>query len=280
MLTAEEEEFIARHAYVPEHLPGYGRIVSGGEPFLSGDFLFYHAKGFLVFIGYPLEGQFDRPKMERALEETVRRTHPTRVACIASSIFRQDGEREKPDCYYRLDLAREEIRPKVKNMLQRASRELDVNKGCPFREEHHSLISDFLASRNLHEGTRAIFERIPHYASSVPSAVLFEARDRDQRLIGYDIADFGAKSYAFYMFNFRSRKHAVPGASDLLFFALIQAARERGKSFLNLGLGINDGVASFKKKWGGVSFLKYESLLYRPAPPSLFESIRQGVTPT
>lgn len=277
MLTAGEEEFIARHAYVPEHLPGYGRVVSGGEPFLSGDFLFYHAKGFLVFIGYPLEGEFDRRKMEKALEETVRRTHPTRVAWIAPSISRQDGEREKPDCYYRLDLAGGEIHPKVKNMLQRASRELGVNKGCPFLEEHHSLIADFLATRKVHAGTRAIFERIPRYASSVPSAVLFEARDRARRLIGYDIADFGAKGYAFYMFNFRSRQHPVPGASDLLLFALIQEARERGKSFINLGLGINARVAFFKKKWGGVPFLNHESLLYRSAPPSLFESILQGV---
>jgi len=87
------------------------------------------------------------------------------------------------------------------------------------------------------------------------SALVFEARTAHGDLAAFDVAEFGAREYAFYMFNFRARRRSVPGASDLLLAHIIERAKAEGKGYLNLGLGIDAGVAFFKKKWGAAPFL-------------------------
>ena len=72
--------------------------------------------------------------------------------------------------------------------------------------------------------------------------------------------DLGAADYAFYLFNFRSGKLNVPGASDLLIHEMVRLAQLKGKKAVNLGLGINSGVRRFKEKWGGTPFLEYSSV--------------------
>ena len=69
----------------------------------------------------------------------------------------------------------------------------------------------------------------------------------------------GSASYAFYLFNIRSPKVNVPGASDLLFHEMVRLAQAEGKKALNLGLGIHPGVRRFKEKWGGTPFLNHAS---------------------
>jgi len=277
MITPGEEDYVKDFAYVAEHVPGYGAAISGGEPFLLENYLCYHGKEFLIFIGYPLQGLFDETRMEKTLEGAIKRFNPSRVALIASSIGRRDGERQHPDTYYKLDLTRLKVQSKLKNMIQRASRELEVEMVREFKSEHQRLVTDFLESRRVSEGTRYIFGKIQEYLSSVPTAWILNARTRDGRLAGYDIAEFGAKNYAFYMFNFRSRQNAVPGTSDLLLHELLQEAKHQGKLFFNLGLGVNPGVAFFKRKWGGQPFLSHESVLFGLRRPSPFDAFFQGL---
>jgi hypothetical protein len=45
---------------------------------------------------------------------------------------------------------------------------------------------------------------------------------------------------------------------------MIKFAREEKKEKINLGLGINQGVTFFKKKWGGKASLPYAFCLYSP----------------
>lgn len=277
MITPGEEELIKHNAYVPEHLPGYGAAVSGGEPFLLENYLCYQGGESLIFLGYPLQEPFEETKMEKILEGAIERFRPSRVALIAPYISRRDGERGDRNTYYKLDLATLKIPAKLKNTLQMASRELEVEKGREYGIEHQQLVEDFLESRQVSEGTRTIFGKIHEYLSSVPTAWVFNARTRSGRLAGFDIAEFGAKNYAFYMFNFRSRQNPVPGTSDLLLHELIQEAKQQGKIFFNLGLGVNTGVAFFKKKWGGRPFLNHEFVLFRPQRPSPFEAFFQGL---
>jgi hypothetical protein len=73
--------------------------------------------------------------------------------------------------------------------------------------------------------------------------------------------DLGSARYAFYLFNFRSIDTYIPGASDLLFYEMIQLAHSQGKVFFNLGLGIHPGVRRFKEKWTATPFLQYSSAL-------------------
>ena len=51
------------------------------------------------------------------------------------------------------------------------------------------------------------------------------------------------------MFAFR-RRDSPPGTGDALLHALAAEAAERGQRSLNLGLGIDEGIAFVKKKWG------------------------------
>jgi len=275
MITPAEEDFIKNLAYVPEHLPGYGAAISGGETFLLENYTCYREEEFLIFIGYPLQDPFDETKMEKILAAAIERFTPARVALIAPSISRRDGERGDSDAYYQLDLAILKIPSKVKNMVQRASQDLQVEKGREFKSEHRQLVADFLGSRRVSEGTHTIFQKIQEYLASVPTAWVLSARARDGGLAGFDIAEFGAKDYAFYMFNFRSSPNAAPGTSDLLLYELIQEAQQQGKRFVNLGLGVNAGVTFFKKKWGGRPFLNHEFVLFEPRRTSPFEALLQ-----
>jgi hypothetical protein len=42
-------------------------------------------------------------------------------------------------------------------------------------------------------------------------------------------------------------------------------ARESGKAYVQLGLGVNPGIRRFKEKWGGKPTLPYEHCKYRPS---------------
>jgi hypothetical protein len=160
-------------------------------------------------------------------------------------------------------------------MLRRASRDTRVESAREIRKEHLSLIGEFLAAHPVSQELGYIFDRIPAYVSAVPTARIFSARDRTGALIAFDVAEFGAKDFAFYQFNFRSRTQYVPGASDLLLDAVITAAQSEGKRYLNLGLGINPGVRRFKEKWGGQPFLPYEYCRYSPGHLTLFDALLQ-----
>jgi len=273
MITAKEEAFIREHAYIPEQLPEYAARVSGGEPFLAGDFVFYLSPESLIFVGFPFRGVFEEKKMSKTLEDLVRKRSPRRVALIAPAIPPRFGNAGPPDSYYRLDLEGFRTPAKVKNMVQRASRELELRKGRSLESDHLRLISGFSEAQPLEEGTRTLFSRIPEYLAASPTARVISARNGSGELAGFDIAEFAPSRYAFYMFNFRSRDLHVPGTSDLLLLEIIRTAQEQGKTAINLGLGISPGVAFFKKKWGGRPFLDHRSLIYQPSRIAFLEGL-------
>jgi hypothetical protein len=275
MITPAEECFITAHAYVPEHLPAYVRAVSGAEPHLLGDYLCFRIQDSLLFNGYPLAVPFDEAALGRAVESAIARFRPRDVVLMAPKIpegLAGHRPRER-DQSYRLDLVGVARDAKLRNMLRRAARDARVESSRDMGEEHRSLIAEFLESHPVSQEMRYIFERIPAYVSAVSSARVFSARDGTGGLVAFDVAEFGARDYAFYQFNFRSRKPHVPGASDLLLDAVIGAARSEGKRYLNLGLGISPGVRRFKEKWGGKPFLPYEYCRYAPGAPRLFDRL-------
>jgi len=278
MITHREEEFIREHAHLPEHVLSYGTAASGLEPFLTEGYLYFTRKGeSLVFIGYHLNQPQDSQKMEEVLRAVVASRRPAQVAILAPSIPSAYGPPVEKDHYYSLDLAGLTISSKVASMIRRASRDLKITQGGNLGPDHLVLIRDFCESRQIHQDARTIFQRIPVYLEVSPAAVVFDARDRNENLVAFDIADFWANHCAFYMFNFRSFHHPFPGASDFLLHEIIADAKLRGKSRINLGLGINAGVTFFKTKWGACRFLPHESVFYHCKPPSFFESLLQGL---
>ncbi len=264
MLSKEERSEVYKHAYLPEHLPNYVEAISGAEPYLHGDFLCFSRKTHLIFIGFPLRDESG--DIPNAYESACERFRPETVAILAPEIWlpAQSYKRRSSDSYYRLDLPLGPLDPEVAYMIRRAGREIEVTSGT-FRNEHKRLIKDFLSRRELNREHRDIFQGIPRYLKHSGTARLLEAR-RGDHLAAFSIVDLGATGYGFYLFNFRSVKENVPGASDLLLHEMVRLAQAEGKKAMNLGLGIHPGVRRFKEKWGAVPFLPHASALVRRKP--------------
>ena len=279
MITTVQEDYIEHHAYVPEHIPQYVTPISQAEPFLFGEFLVYAKKGHLILVGYPLNASFEEKRLEKALDDAVRRFNPESVALIAPAIppSLQNDLHPPIDHYYRLDLSTVSVSQKSKNMLRRAGRELSVKESHSFDREHKQMIEGFLKGHRLDEATRFIFQRIDAYLLSSRTALIFEARTGDGGLVAFDVAEFKPRNYAVYMFNFRSETRYIPGASDLLLSAVMRQAAAEGKKYINLGLGVNPGVTFFKAKWGGEAFLPHDFCLYHPPRKGLLEMLLRGL---
>lgn len=264
MITVSQRHHIEDHAYVPEHLSHYVTAVSQTEPFFIDDFVVHVKEDHLIFVGYPLKDPCGEKRMVRVLESAVERFKPISVALTAPAIPSSiHGSIHPPsDHYYRLDLSSISISQKLRNMLNRAYRELSVERTNKFDEEHRKMIAEFLKTHPVDEAASFIFNRIDEYLSSSPTARVFDARNKRDELVAFDVAEFTPKDYALYMFNFGSGGRYVPGASDLLLSKVIQQAKAENKKYINLGLGINPGVTFFKEKWGGVAFLPYASCFY------------------
>jgi hypothetical protein len=275
MLSPADEAFVARHAYVPEHLPGYVAAVSAGEPHLVEGHLCYRAGETLIFIGYPLGRGCEVADLARAVSAAVTRFRPRQVALTAPALpdLTPRCEVRERDAYFRLDLSTVCVPAKERSLIRRAARELRVTQERQLDAAHQGLVAEFLASHQVAGDARRIYERIPAYVAGAGTARLFSARDPAGELVAFAVADLGGDVYAFYQFSIRSARRPVPGASDLLLTEVIAAARREGKAYLNLGLGVHAGVTRFKEKWGAEAFLAYEYGLFRPRRPGLLDAL-------
>jgi hypothetical protein len=280
MITLAEREYIEEKAYLPEHLPQYVSAISMTEPFLFGDYIVHAKRDHLIFVGYALREPLNENQMGKVFEDTIKRFKPESVALIAPAIPSTVNGCDHPasDHYYRLELSALSISQKLRNMLTRASREVAVQRTRTFSREHKKLVENFLKAHPVDEGSQVIFKRIEKYLSSSTTAWVFDARSRKGELVAFDVAEFKARDYVIYMFNFTSDALYVPGASDLLLSEVIQEAKKERKKFVNLGLGINAGVTFFKKKWGGTAFLPYASCLYHPSGRENLETLLQKLS--
>lgn len=265
MINQDQIEIIKRFAYVPEHIPSYVVPISGSEPFWFEDFLIYLKKDHIIFIGYPLHGPAHEERIKKALHESINCFKPKGVSISSPFALFPDHQciHFSYDHYYRLDLVDFSISQKTRNMINRASRELFVEKTREYNEEHEKIVEDFIKTHTLDEEIKIIFRRLKQYVSYSQESWIFNGRNRNGELVAFDIAEFGSKEYAFYMFNFRSKSIYIPGTSDLLLYEIIKMARSENKRYLNLGLGINEGIKFFKKKWGGLPFLPHVHCLYQ-----------------
>jgi len=259
MLNPEELQRVYQQAYLPEHLPEYVEAIAGAESHLLENRLCYTRRNHLIFIGYPLGG--DRQDNPSAYEAACNLFQPSTAAIIAPQIWEltDSFETQPLDAYYRLKIPVGPLAPGVAYMLRRAEKELTVHNG-QFGKEHRQLIKDFIAGHVLSDQQKYIFKNIKRYQKRSATSRLLEVRKRG-RLAAFTIVDLGSADAAYYLFNFRSARVAVPGASDLLFREMVSLAMAAGKKILNLGLGINAGIRRFKEKWGGAPFLSYAAAM-------------------
>ncbi len=258
MLKRDEHDHVFQHAYVPEHLVEYVTAVSGARPHYFQGYLLYRHQDHLVFIGYPLSDNAEKiPRVYAAACEQFNQRSTTLVADDLSGLP-QGRETLPADQYYRLNLPLKSMQPDVAYMVRRAERELEIQVGR-FGREHRKIIKSFISRQNLSAAQIQIFKHVSNYLKRSKTVHLIEAR-QSGNLVAFSIMDTGSASYAFYQFNFRSAKHSVPGASDLLFNEMVRLAKSEGKRAMNMGLGIHSGIRRFKEKWGGEPFLNHHSV--------------------
>jgi hypothetical protein len=261
VISPDQQEYIRRKAYIPEHVTPLMVGVSGGEPFLADDYLLFRKDDWLIFIGYPLEKPFEEESFAAALERARKDFRPSRASFIApalpAALLRTGGERET-DEYYRLDLQNFEIRNDLKRALDKAGRVLTVERSRGMSPEHLDLTREFLQQEKVSPRVRELYLRMPEYLPYSPTSFVLNARDPDKRLSAFYVVELGALQFATYVAGCFSRQNYVPHASDLLFYEMVRLAEEHRKDYLHLGLGVSEGIRRFKKKWGGFPFLRYE----------------------
>jgi hypothetical protein len=261
MITPAEEDYILTKAYVPEHIVSLMGLISGGEPLLIDDYLGFFKDNWLIFIGYPLENQFSSDRCEEVLKGILSSHKPGYLWYIGpevpSSLSRISTERET-DRYYTLDIEGTKPKASLLRIAEKASMELEIEKGHSFSKEHEALVAEFLKREKLPPRLMELYLAMPRYVPRSKSSRVLSARDRRGRLSAFYVVDLAAKGFATYLLGCYSKKNYVPHASDLLFREMIQLAREAGKGTINLGLGVNDGIRRFKEKWGGIPSLNYE----------------------
>jgi len=261
MITSEDEAYVLTKAYVPEHIVSLMAGISKGEPFLIEDHLCFAKDNWLIFVGYPLDENFSQERCERIVKQVIEIFQPEYLWFIApeipGSLSDSCTERET-DQYYTLDLEQAKMKPSLQRIADKASKELIVERSHSISKEHEALIAELLKREKLPPRVRELYRAMPDYVGYSSSARTLNARDKNGKLCAFYVVELGARNFSTYLVGSHSKKYYVPHASDLLFLEMIRLTREHGKNIIHLGLGVNEGIRRFKKKWGGIPFLKYE----------------------
>ena len=267
---------VTADAVVPEQVVAYVSAVAGSRPRMVGPCIGYDSEGEFVLVGYPLHDPRDEGAMAEAVEQALRIPGLRRVTVIgpARPASAPAGSRVEEDWYYALPVPPPEPAQKLRNLLRRASRDLAVERGSPWGEDHLNLVRRYLDERPLAAGTRHIFARLSGYLAASPGSLLLSARLADGRLAAFAVGEFASLHTALFMFCFRDARLAPPGSSDLLLSGLLEEAGRRGHRRMNLGLGVNAGIRFFKRKWGAVDFLPFVQVTWEPRSPGPFSRLR------
>ena len=254
-------------ALVPEHSVAFMRAMSGGEPFVEDNFLFFSAADWLIAIGYPIpqrDGDAPPPyspeAFTRALDKAVTRTGARDCWAIAPQLppFLATHVNEA-DVFYVL-ASDAEPPGALAGSLRKAATLLRVEETKVFTPAHRRLWAEFLRRKQLKPQVRELFARTPLVLTAPEVDVrLLNAWDGNDNLAACLVMDYGLAPCSTYLIGAHSREHYTAHAGDLLFAAMLEHARKAGKQFIHLGLGVNDGIRRFKKKWGGKPFLPYQA---------------------
>ena len=278
MLTVEEKATVLANAYVPEHSVDLIGGISGGEPFLVGDCLVFWKNGELIVNGFPLAGPFNGSQFEVLTNRLRRRFRPERISYIAPqrplSLAGRISETAS-DEYYTLDLQDVSMPAAVKRNIRNASRQLSVSVSGPMDRSHRQLMDEFIARVNPGPRVSRLLDRMPAYVASQSGGIVLSARDDQERLNAFYVVDLAPAGFSTYVIGCYTRRPYITGASDLLMSALVDLSRHSGKTFIHLGLGINEGLRRFKKKWGGVPSRPYRMATVDLTVPTVWNAVSE-----
>lgn len=221
----------------------------------------YAKDNWIIFMGYPLTGQFDPAQCFTHLEQIRAAYQPEIVWFIGPEIpsaLQSSCSKRESDQYYTLALDQLHIKSSLKRQVNRAAEKLQIEESHQFRKEHQALVDELTSRQTLPPLIEELYSSMPAYLAACQSAILLDARDTDGGLAAFFVIETAAKNFDTYMLGCHSKKNYIPHASDLLFMEMIRQAEQRGKPGINLGLGVNPGIRRFKTKWGGQPTLPYE----------------------
>lgn len=280
MLTSDEEAYILDNAYVPEHCIRLMTHVSGGEPFLIDDFFICRKENWLILIGYPLKDNFSPDFLEAIFARVKKEFSPEFVSLVAPQMpsdLAAGFQENESDAYYTLEAQKPVIRSPVKRNLRKARQNLKVELLSGMHDDHQALMNEFVGRAQLPERVKRLLFKMPEFVADCDMAFVLNARDKANKLAAFYVIDLEAKRFANYIMGCHSKKNYVRGASDLLLYELINLSLEYEKSYLHLGLGVNDGIRRFKEKWGAVPTRRYEMGELALKKPSIFDTFRAFV---
>lgn len=251
-------EIYARIQGIPEHSVSLMTRASHGRALRIGAYLFYAAGDWLIGIGYPLQGTPSVEDFDRALDKAISQTGATDCRIVACELpARLAGHLTKQDAYYILPLERP-LPGRLVNIVNKASQSLRIETGTTFTPQHRRLWGEFMGFAGLPSNVQALYASVEELLSSPDCEIsLLNAYNAEGFLTACLVVDTAQPGFDTYLLGAHSRQHPVPHASDVLFARMIAEARQRSKAFLHLGLGVNQGIARFKRKWGGFPALPY-----------------------
>jgi len=261
MLTPEQENYILKNAYVPEHTVGLMVSLSEGDGYLCDDYFFCRRDDWIVLVGYPLLEEFVLDQFETVLEKIRKDFKPARISLIAPQIspgLSTACRQRDSDYYYTVASEPPVVGDAVKRNLKKAARVLTVERGTEMGNAHRELVDEFFDRARPPERVRNLFVKLPRYVAATQTAWVLNAWYSDDRLAAFYVADLAARRFTNYIIGCHSKLSYVRGASDLLAAELIQMSAENGKAYIHMGLGVNDGVRRFKEKWGARPERRYE----------------------
>ncbi|MBP3729834.1 MAG: GNAT family N-acetyltransferase, partial [Mailhella sp.] len=242
---------------VPEHSPSLLEALSGGHSFTEGPYLFAAADDWLLCVGYPLYGSFSLDSFEKALHAALLRAKPHSCFAIAPELpARLQKNIVDSDVYYNLP-ASAPVPAKVRGPVRRAGLVLRVEEQGVFTAAHRRLWTEFFSGRPLSPRIRQLYAAVPAALLRTSDLRFLDAWDDQGRLAACLLMDWSLPDSASYVLGAHSREYYVPHAHDLLFAEMLRLARERGKSSVLLGLGVNEGITRFKRKWGAMEGMPY-----------------------
>jgi len=276
MIGPDRLERVTAAAVVPEQVVGYVNAVAGSKPRMFGSCVGYSSGAAVVLVGYPLHDPLDGTAMAAAVDLAIQTAGLERITVIGPVRPPQAPETSETvkDQYYALPLPEPDAGQKLKNLLRRAGRDVRLVSGRRFENDHAALVQRYLDERPLAAGTRQIFSRLANYLAASAGSLIVSARRPDGRLAAFAVGEFASLTTAFFMFSFRDPNLAPPGSADLTLSGLLQEARQRGQTRMNLGLGVSDGIRFFKRKWGAEPFLPYVETSWRPVAPGVLSRLR------
>lgn len=287
-LATQDIAALLTRAAVPEHSVAFMQAMSGGRAFCVDDYLFLAAEDWLMAIGYPLLDAGDaadaallpEPReyavnsdasaaFESALDRALALTGARACWLAAPAVPpRLSANVENRDVFFMLPCDAP-VPAALRRPVARASERLRVTEDRAFAAAHRRLWAEFLSRANMRSNVRELYARTEAVLAASRAAEdkaeggrplldlrLLSAWD-GERLCAALLLDYSPKAFCSYIIGAHSRENYSPHATDLLFASMLKSCAAEGKAYVHLGLGVNEGISRFKKKWGGREALPY-----------------------